>query len=561
MKRFLSILAGCTLLWSTAQASVTDVKWGVDAEKNLRLVVDLTEPADFVANVENQTLVIKVKTALDGESRTLDVASEFAKSMSVKAAGAETIIRLPLTQVIAKEDIKNFTLKQDPVTKRPGRIVFDVLKKQAVPVISSGTSAKVEPPKAVVEQVKVVAPSEPVQPVMKEPKITVGSGAPSVKEGDAVRTSQNVNPKLIPASVLSSKGVQLADPKQIAKIPEIKRTQAGITKSSGTGMGNASGQGSAPAQVKVKMTPAKTGNAPGTGSATPNVTAMQKPKVTVGSSPLNRDEIQARAAQRGKDEVADIIGRNKTATSSVAVKAGSGAGASEAKKNVSAAVSAVSKVLPVGSGEEKPKKEKEVKKNKKGEYRTGGGIKGKVITIDPGHGGSDPGAVSKKGTYEKNITLSMARKLKSDLEDLGATVYLTRNADVDVAGKNADDAEELQARVNVAENHGSDLFISLHINASVNKKATGISTYYYAKTKYDGKLANCIHKQLTSNFGLNDMGVRQANFYVTKRCYMPAVLMELGFITNAKEEKTIKGNWFQNKAMDLVAKGIRDYFK
>lgn len=571
MRRFLSILAGCTLLWGTAQASVTDVKWGVDVEKNLRLVVDLTEPADFAASVENQVLVIKVKTALDGESRTLVVASEFAGSMSVKAAGAETIIKLPLTQVIAQENIKSFTLKQDPVTKRPSRIVFDVLKKQAVPVLSSGTSVKAEPPKVVAEPVKdvvpaeaepvkVVVPDEPVQSAMKGPKITVGSGVPSAKDGTGVRNNPNLNSKLLPDSVVNSKGVQLADPKRIAKIPEIKRTKAGMGQSSGTGTGNVPGQSNVPAKVEVKLTPAKTGNIPAKEPATSGGTVMQKPKVTVGANPVNKDEIQAKKAQREKDRVADIIGRNKTATPSAAVKPVSGAGVTETRKDVSAAVPVAGKVLPSGSGEDKPKK-KEVKRNKKGEYRTGGGIKGKVITIDPGHGGSDPGAVSRKGTYEKTITLSMARKLKSDLEKLGATVYLTRNDDVDVAGKNADDAAELQARVDVADKHGSDLFISLHINASVNKKATGISTYYYAKTKYDGKLANCIHKQLTGNFGLNDMGVRQANFYVTKRCCMPAVLMELGFITNAKEEKTIKGNWFQNKAMDLVAKGVRDYFK
>ena len=78
---------------------------------------------------------------------------------------------------------------------------------------------------------------------------------------------------------------------------------------------------------------------------------------------------------------------------------------------------------------EPQEKIKSTKKNKKGEYRTKGGIKGKIITIDPGHGGSDPGAVSDKGTYEKTITLAMAKKLKADLEKMGAVVYLTRSGE------------------------------------------------------------------------------------------------------------------------------------
>lgn len=580
MNRVLGLFVGCALLWGTAEASVTDIKWGVDAEKNLRLVVDLTEPADFVTSVENQTLVIKVKSALEGESRSVDVASEFAKSMSIKAAGAETVVRVPLTQVIAKENIKTFTLKQDPVTKRPSRIVFDILKKQAVPVIASTTTVKVEAPKINSEPVKAVEPepakaAEPTKVAAAEtaePKITESSGtAPSTQTAEPPKINPNINPKLIPASVLSSKGVQLADTKQIAKIPEIRRSSAAVTKSSG----------SAATPVKVRMTPAPQNStstaqsaAPKTtvSPATPSRTTVQAPKVTVGSSPSNKAELQAKATQRGKDAVADILERNKnTAVTAAPAKAVEQPAPEVPKVSVpsatvekAAAVVAapvLSSATPSAVEKKEKKKAKKTKGNKKGEYRASGGIQGKVITIDPGHGGSDPGAVSKKGTYEKTITLAMARKLKADLEKMGATVYLTRSGDVDVAGKNADDAAELQARVDVAEKHCSDLFISLHINASVNKKASGISTYYYAKSNYDGKLAKCIHKQLTTNFGLNDMGVREANFYVIKRCCMPAVLMELGFISNAKEEKTIKGNWFQNKAMDLVSKGIKDYFK
>ena len=523
MKKFLLLLALFFLTFCSGEASITDVKWGVDAEKNLRLVVDLTEPADFTMDIENRTLVIKVKSALEGEGKVMEVASDFANSLSTKAAGSETVVRVPLLQDIAKEDIKTFTLKTDPVTKRPSRIVVDLMKKKI-------------PPVAPVNQVGNVPTNVAEKQVLPAPKAAPSQAAVQ-QQAPAQQVAENVQPEV---------AKQAAEPpRQIAKIPEIKRPQIATSQSATPVVGNTPVRSSAPPAIRVQLPEPKQTSKVGTQS--PSATSSSADKVSVGSSPVNKSEIQAKATQKGKDSVKDILTKEKEKKAA----------------SVASVAPKVIDVLPMGGGDEKKeeKKEKKGKTNKKGKYRTDGGVKGKVITIDPGHGGSDPGAVSKSGTLEKDITLSMAKKLKEDLEKLGATVYMTRTKDVDVAGKYAEDERELQARVDVAENKRCDLFISLHINASVNHKASGISTYYYPKTKFDKKLASCIHKQLTDNFGLNDMGIREANFYVTKRCYMPAVLMELGFITNAKEEKTIKGNWFQNKAMGLIAKGIKDYFK
>ena len=213
---------------------------------------------------------------------------------------------------------------------------------------------------------------------------------------------------------------------------------------------------------------------------------------------------------------------------------------------------------------------KQAKKNKKkgnaavrpaGTYATGGGIEGKIITLDPGHGGSDPGAVGARGTLEKDITLDISQRLKKELEKMGATVYMTRNSDTEVAGPGASDVDELQARINVAEKYRSDLFVSVHINSSVNKKVGGFSTYYYPKTKYDAKVAKAIQDNLTENYGRDNLGLREANFYVIKRCSMPATLLELCFISNKKEEKLMRGNWFQTKTAKLIAEGIEKYFK
>lgn len=195
-----------------------------------------------------------------------------------------------------------------------------------------------------------------------------------------------------------------------------------------------------------------------------------------------------------------------------------------------------------------------------GRFRTSGGIDGKIITLDAGHGGSDPGAIGSDGTKEKNITLSITKMVKEILEQKGAKVYMTRTTDVDVFGPNASDAEELQARVNVGEKYNSDMFVSLHINSSVNKNVGGFSTYYYPKTDNDLRLAKNIQNKLAANFGVDDLGVRQANFYVIKRISMPAVLVEMCFISNEKELTLMKGQWFQKKTARLIAEGIEKYF-
>ena len=195
-----------------------------------------------------------------------------------------------------------------------------------------------------------------------------------------------------------------------------------------------------------------------------------------------------------------------------------------------------------------------------GNFRTSGGLSGKIITLDAGHGGSDPGAIGSDGTKEKNITLAITKAVKELLEKKGAKVYMTRTTDVDVYGPNASDADELQARVNVGEKYNSDLFVSLHVNSSVNKNVGGFSTYYYPKTSNDLRIAKSIQDQLTANFGVDDLGVRQANFYVIKRISMPATLVEMCFISNEKELVLMKGKWFQNKTARLIAAGIEKYF-
>jgi len=193
-------------------------------------------------------------------------------------------------------------------------------------------------------------------------------------------------------------------------------------------------------------------------------------------------------------------------------------------------------------------------------YSVSGGIKGKKITLDPGHGGTDSGAIGAEKLLEKDVTLPVALKVKDLLEAKGAIVSMTRTTDRDVFGPDASDREELQARVDVAENNAADLFISIHCNANTNREIGGFSTYYHEKSKYDYLVADELQKAMMKTGNFQDLGVRYANLYVNKRCSMPGALVEMLFVSNRKEEKILRSNWFRTKLAVAIADGIANFY-
>ena len=373
---------------SAYAAEVTDVRWGLDRYNVLRLVVDLDSAPGYNVSFQGQTMLVTLNADLNSKvARSFKMRSTLAPTMTVTTSPGKTVLKLPLTRTIGTQDYKAFTLKNDPVTKRPNRLVVDI------------TADKTATPSVVIP----------------------------------------------------------------------------------------------------KATPAKTE------AAKPAVTA---PKAT--------------------------------------------------EPKASAPKATVPKVTTPKKTEEK-KEEKKVTKSKSS-YKTSGGLKGKKITLDAGHGGSDPGAIGASGTREKDVTLKITKKVQELLKKKGAKVSMTRTGDKDVYGPNASDVQELQARVDVAEDNDADAFISIHINSSTNKNVGGFSSYYYPKTSNDARLAQAVQNRLVKNFGLDDLGIRKANFYVNKRCTMPSTLLELAFISNPKEEKLMKSNWYINKLAKSIADGIEDYF-
>ncbi|MBR0061459.1 MAG: N-acetylmuramoyl-L-alanine amidase [Selenomonadaceae bacterium] len=191
-------------------------------------------------------------------------------------------------------------------------------------------------------------------------------------------------------------------------------------------------------------------------------------------------------------------------------------------------------------------------------------LKGRVIVIDPGHGGNDAGAIGPTGVMEKNVTLKVSLELKKLLEAEGAKVVMTRETDTTVSSKGAkaSDIEELGARCEVANRIGAEIFISIHADSFTRPEARGTTGYYYSKstTGRGQKLADCIRRNLVEQLGTPSRGTQPCNFYVVKNTDMPATLIELGFISNKEEEKLLDSKEGVMKAAQGIFDGIEDYF-
>ncbi len=183
-------------------------------------------------------------------------------------------------------------------------------------------------------------------------------------------------------------------------------------------------------------------------------------------------------------------------------------------------------------------------------------LKGRVIEIDPGHGGEQPGAVSHNGTYESAITYKIALKLKSQLEKKGATVVLSRGN-----GKVVPEIEE--RRINTMKSN-PDLFVSIHLDSSSSTSAKGSSVYYYKS--YSAPLAYAISKNLPTalksgmGYTLNNRGMHYYPFRVIRVENCPAVLVECGFISNYTEFNMQNSDKGQTCIAQGICNGIAEYF-
>ncbi|MGR4064863.1 MAG: N-acetylmuramoyl-L-alanine amidase [Vulcanimicrobiaceae bacterium] len=180
----------------------------------------------------------------------------------------------------------------------------------------------------------------------------------------------------------------------------------------------------------------------------------------------------------------------------------------------------------------------------------------KLIVIDPGHGGSDTGAAH-GGLTEASLTLDMAGRLRTILQQRGWQVRMTRTTDVDVYAPNDSAHDELQARVNVGNSAGARMFVSIHVNSFINSGPSGTTTYY--SKPGDVPLARFVQSSLSSSLGTKDDGIVKSHLYVTLHSYMPAVLVETAFLSNPDDYALLDSPSWRQKVAQAIADGIDRY--
>lgn len=177
-----------------------------------------------------------------------------------------------------------------------------------------------------------------------------------------------------------------------------------------------------------------------------------------------------------------------------------------------------------------------------------GAIKGKVV-LDAGHGGSDYGAI-REGINEKDITLDVTQRVAAILKSKGYKVALTRKDDTFVS---------LQDRVTFSENETPEIFVSIHVNSAVATEPKGIETHYYHD--YSNNLAKVVHSHLVKNIDTKDRGLFKSKFYVINHTTVPAILVEMGFISNEEERNELVSDSRKQKTAKAIADGIIEYLK
>ena len=186
--------------------------------------------------------------------------------------------------------------------------------------------------------------------------------------------------------------------------------------------------------------------------------------------------------------------------------------------------------------------------------QTGAAVKDRIIVLDPGHGGKDPGAV-RSSAQEKQIVLKVADLVKQKLEKDGAVVKMTRAGDT---------YPSLTERVQYAKDQNGEIFISLHANAAAKNTAKGTETFYSvtsnANEKEDNALATAINNQIVNNAKMYNRGVKRADYVVIKGQVMPAVLVELGFLSNDEDFNKLTKDAYIEIFAESIYNGIVEYY-
>ena len=193
-------------------------------------------------------------------------------------------------------------------------------------------------------------------------------------------------------------------------------------------------------------------------------------------------------------------------------------------------------------------------------------LSGKIIIIDPGHGGVDGGATSKEGIVEKEVALDISFMLREYLQEAGAIVFLTREGEYDLAGDDVRGysrrkTEDLHKRVELINESGADLFISLHLNAIASTRWSGAQTFYHPRVPENEMIAYFIQEQLKINLENTTREEKPIkSVFVLESAHIPGVLVEAGFLSNREEAALLGTETYQNKVAASIYEGILRYY-
>ncbi|MFJ8102285.1 N-acetylmuramoyl-L-alanine amidase [Lysinibacillus sp. NPDC096212] len=187
--------------------------------------------------------------------------------------------------------------------------------------------------------------------------------------------------------------------------------------------------------------------------------------------------------------------------------------------------------------------------------QSGNPLKDRIIILDPGHGGKDPGTNFGKTIFEKDITLKVSTIVKNKLEAAGAKVLMTRTGDT---------FPTLQGRVDFTNANYGEIFVSVHVNSAANTSAQGTETYYAVTTgdmfKEDIDLATFVNNQIVNNLNMKNRGVKEQQYYVIRNMLIPSILVELGFLSNNEDRAKMTDDQYVELFADSIYKGILEYY-
>lgn len=186
---------------------------------------------------------------------------------------------------------------------------------------------------------------------------------------------------------------------------------------------------------------------------------------------------------------------------------------------------------------------------------------GKVIYIDPGHGGKDPGTIY-KDIYEKDINLEICLKLQKVLESEGAIVYLTRYGDYDLSNNSySRKKSDLNNRAKIINASGADIYISIHLNSISSSTWKGAQVFYDDINEKNIKIANLFQEQLKKDLKTNRDVKEIKTMLMNRKITVPGILIEAGFLSNPNDRYLLRQDDYQYKICNSIRKGLIKYFK